>query len=339
MYLSIFDDKPNLHEIDFKIDKLINYSDINIDMLNNLIFIGPPGSGKTVKVYAFLCSLFNKKVYELRNMTFEHDNKSVTYKSSIYHIEIDTLELLTNERMFFYVFLKDYCVSRNIGLDLPKVIYIKNAEYLNKLSYLFLRKVIEKNYKTSKFIFEMSTLSGVPPAIQSRFFIIRIKVPSKDEALLCLKDYTKKKNIELDEKILLNIMSLLQKKKGFNLKNIFGFLRYYLVTGKYFKFFYDQYLEQIIDIIFDKNIKISDLNCLKDLIEDMFVNLVSSTNIFNIIFENVLDKIENNDELKFKIVEITVYHEMNMKKGNKEFIHIFNYIVDLIDCIRSNNYV
>ena len=339
MYLSIFNDKPDLNEIDFKIDKLITYTTDHIDTLNNLIFIGPQGSGKTIKIYAFLCSLFNKKVYELRNVIFEHDNKIINYKSSIYHIEIDALELLTNEKIFFYVFLNNYCTSRNIGLDLPKIIYIKNAEYLNKHSYLFLRKVIEKNYKTSKFIFEMSTFSGVPESIKSRFFIIRVKLASKEETLLCLKNYTKKNNIKIDEIILTNIISILQKKKGFNLKNVFGFLRYYLVTGKYFNFFYDQYIEQIIYIIFDKNIKISDLNNLKNLIEDMFVNLVNSANICNIIFENVLDKIKDNDELKLKILEITVYHEINMKKGNKEFIHLFNYIVDLIDCIRSNNYV
>ena len=193
MYLSFFEDKPNLDQLDFKCDILNKYSKNNVDSLNNIIFIGINGSGKTIKVYAFLCSLFNNKVYDLKNIEFEEDGKIIQYKASIYHIEIDALELLTNEKLFFNNFLKNYCVTRNIGLDLPKIIYIKNAEKLNKQSYLFLRKVIETNYKSCKFIFEMRSLSGVPESLQSRFFIVRIKMPQESEILNCLINYTTQK--------------------------------------------------------------------------------------------------------------------------------------------------
>ena len=55
MYLSFFEDKPNLDQLDFKCDILNKYSKNNVDSLNNIIFIGINGSGKTIKVYAFLC--------------------------------------------------------------------------------------------------------------------------------------------------------------------------------------------------------------------------------------------------------------------------------------------
>ena len=346
MYLSFFEDKPNLDQLDFKCDILNKYSKNNVDSLNNIIFIGINGSGKTIKVYAFLCSLFNNKVYDLKNIEFEEDGKIIQYKASIYHIEIDALELLTNEKLFFNNFLKNYCVTRNIGLDLPKIIYIKNAEKLNKISYLFLRKVIETNYKSCKFIFEMRSLSGVPESLQSRFFIVRIKMPQESEILNCLINYTTQKEKKIDVDILKNIILKSKKNAHYNLKNIFGFLRYYIVTGKYFNFFYDHSLNNIIDIIFEKNIKITHITSLKDIIEDMFVNIVNSDEIIDIIFYNVLNRINNknnNDDiennLKIDITVITAKHQNNMVKGNKEFIHILNYVLELIDYLRSNHYV
>jgi hypothetical protein len=78
----------------------------------------------------------------------------------------------------------------------------------------------------------------------------------------------------------------------------------------------------------------------------MFVNIVNSDEIIDIIFYNVLNRINNknnNDDiennLKIDITIITAKHQNNMIKGNKEFIHILNYVLELIDCLRSNHYV
>ena len=345
MYLSIFEDTPNLKEIDFFHEILYKYSVQDIDSLNNLIFYGSKGSGKTTKVYAFLCSLFNNKVYDLKSNTVDYDSKSISYKSSIYHIEIDALELLTGEKVFFTNFLKDYCSTRNIGLGLPKIIYIKNFEHLNKISYLFLRKVIENNYKTSKFIFEVSSMSGVPQSLLSRFFLIRIKLPSENEIFTCLKNYTKRKNIIIEDSIINNILTKTKKYNKYNLKHIFGFLRYYIITGKYFDFFYDQYTEKIIKIIFSKPINLKEIYSLKDIIEDMFVNLIDGSEIIYTIYDNIYERLkllnnitnELNIELNQKLIEISVKHELNIKKGNKEFIHVLNFIINIIDYIHSKN--
>jgi len=351
MYLSLFEDKPNLDEIDFKNNLLKKYSNNDIDSLNNIIFYGLYGSGKTVKVYAFLCSIFDNKVYELKNIDFEEDGKLIQYKASIYHIEIDALELLTNEKFFFQIFLKNYCTTRNIGLDLPKIIYIKNADKLHKSSYLFLRKVIEKNYKTCKFIFEMRSLSGIIESLLSRFLLVKIKMPDEDEILNCLINYTTRKEIKIDIEVLKNIITKSKKNSHHNLKNIFGFLRYYIITGRYFDFFYNQSLNNIIDIIFEKNIKMTHILLLKNIVEDMFVNIVNSDEILDILFYNVLKRIDTNNDIdndkdidedtniKIDITMITTKHQNNMIKGNKEFIHILNYILELINYLRSNSYV
>ena len=101
-----------------------------------------------------LCSLLDKRVYTLKNNQVEIEKKIFKFRSSIYHLEIDCLELVNNERIFFNNYLKGYCETRNIGLNLPKIIYFMNIEVIHKNSILFLRKLIESNYQSSKFIIE-----------------------------------------------------------------------------------------------------------------------------------------------------------------------------------------
>lgn len=341
MYLSIFDDKPNLDEIDFPNIYLKRYSSTTLDSLNNLIFSGIKGSGKTIKVYAFLCSLLNNKVYDIKTRTFEHDNKCVQYKTSIYHIEIDALELLTGERVFFNNFLKEYCKTRNIGLNLPKIIYIKNAEHLHKLSFLFLRKLIEKNYLSCRFILETSSISIIPDPLLSRFSIIRIPIPSRHEILNCLKNYLSRKEKSIEEEVLIQLIEKSKKTNSYDLKSIFGFIRYYLVTGKYFEYFYNQYQNKILDIIFNKNLNMNEVYSLKGTIEDMFVNLVNSNDLIYILNQQIFNRLDElkiqHEDLKYELNQIAVKHDLNIKQGNKEFVHVLNYIIDIIECIHTKN--
>ena len=341
MYLSIFDDKPNLDEIDFPHSYLKKYASVNLDSLNNIIFCGIKGSGKTIKVYAFLCSLLNNKVYDIKTQTFECDNKCVQYKASIYHIEIDALELLTGERVFFSNFLKEYCETRNIGLNLPKIIYIKNAEQLNKLSFLFLRKLIEKSYLSCRFIFEMTSISAVPGALLSRFFVVRISMPSQPEIETCLKNYLSRKGKYIEENVLIQLIEKSKKTNSYDLKSIFGFVRYYLVTGKYFEYFYNQYQNKILDIIFNKNLNMNEINSLKGIIEDMFVNLIDSSELISILNQQIFNKLDElkiqHDDLKIELIQTALKHDLNIKRGNKEFVHVLNYIIDIIECIHTKN--
>ena len=341
MYLSIFDDKPNLDEIDFPHSYLKKYATSHLDSLNNMIFCGIKGSGKTIKVYAFLCSLLNNKVYDIKTQTFNCDNKCVQYKASIYHIEIDALELLTGERVFFSNFLKEYCETRNIGLNLPKIIYIKNAEQLNKLSFLFLRKLIEKSYVSCRFIFEMTSVSSIPGPLLSRFFIVRIPMPSQPEIVSCLKNYLYRKGKPIEENILIQLIKKSKKTNSYDLKSIFGFVRYYLVTGKYFEYFYNQYQNKILDIIFNKNLNMNEINSLKGIIEDMFVNLIDSNELISLLNQQIFNKLDElkiqHNDLKIELIQIALKHDLNIKRGNKEFVHVLNYIIDTIECIHTKN--
>jgi DNA polymerase III delta prime subunit len=206
MNISFFDDKPTLNELDFKIPILDNLSNVNINEIVNMMFYGIPSCGKSTKIYALLASIFNKSVYDLKNITFEEDRKIMIYKASIYHIEVNPLTLGSNEKLFINSFLKSYTESRNIGLDIPKIILIKNADSLSKQSQMSLRKIIEKTSLTAKFIFEVSNLSNIQEPIISRFLLIRVKMPSLNDIITCLKNFSIKKNIVINDIIINEII-------------------------------------------------------------------------------------------------------------------------------------
>ena len=201
MNISFFDDKPTLDDLDFKIDflKNIRKDEFVVDNLINMLFYGIPTCGKTTKIYAFLAYILDKKVYDLKNIEYEEDRKTMIYKASIYHIEINPLTLASNEKLFIHSFLKSYVQTKNIGLNIPKIVLIKNADMLSNVSKMALRKIIEKTSITAKFILEVSNLSNIPSPILSRFMLIRVSMPKIEDIKLCLKNYSNRKNIIIED--------------------------------------------------------------------------------------------------------------------------------------------
>jgi hypothetical protein len=62
-----------------------------------------------------------------------------------------------------------------------------------------LRKIIEQNSYTSKFIFELINLTNFSKPLLSRFLQLRIKAPTFDEIKGCIINYSLRKNINISE--------------------------------------------------------------------------------------------------------------------------------------------
>jgi DNA polymerase III delta prime subunit len=336
MNISFFDEKPLLSELDFKLNILELYAKNNIDDLNNMIFYGLQGTGKTTKIYAFLATIFNKKVYDLKNNIFEEDRKIMPYKSSAYHIEINPINLGSNEKLFVQSFLKSYVETKNIGLNIPKVIVIKNAHLLLKQTQLSLRRIIEKNSVTSKFIFELTNLSNFAAPLISRCLLIKNHMPLIDDIKKCMLNYSIKKNIDISETIIDEIINDSNKINiTFNMKKIFGHYRYYVVTNKKFKFLYYDSFYEILNYMNNKRISFINLQKIRDIINELYINLVPMDELLNFIFNNIYSIHKDNLDLIYKLLELTVKCDYNMKNGNKDCLHLESYIISIIDLIQN----
>jgi DNA polymerase III delta prime subunit len=335
--ISFFEEKPNMDQLDFKIPLLENLKNYNLDEITNLLFYGPKSSGKTTKIYAFLASLFNKSVYDLKNITYEDDKKILNYKSSIYHVEINASNLGSNEKLFIQSFLRYYVETRNIGLDIPKIILIKNANLLSKQSQLSLRRIIEKNFNTAKFIFEINDISNFSEPLLSRFLLIRVPLPKLDDIKLCLINFSKRQNINISENEITDIVNESNKiNTSIDLKKIFGFYRYYIVTNKKFKFIYYDKFYEILEYIYSKKISFVTLLKIRDLVNEMYISLVPLNELIFFLFNNLLKKYSTNDKFIEDLLKITISSDIYLKKGNKECIHAEHYIVSIINLLQNS---
>ena len=175
MNLTFCEKKPTLEDLDFKNIHLLKLSKIDIDGLPNLLIYGSKSCGKTTICNAFFATLFDTKFYDMKNMNIELDRKIFNYKMSCYHLEFCAKELGSNDKIFIHDFIKSFIETRNIGLDIPKIVIIRNASCLSSLAQMSLRRIIETNYCTSRFVFEIEQLSSFQEPLQSRCLKINIK--------------------------------------------------------------------------------------------------------------------------------------------------------------------
>ena len=336
MNISFFEDKPLVEDLDFKNEFIEKISKWKPDELINLLIYGGNANGKTTQIYALLASIFDKKVYDLKNIIFEENRKVMNYKSSIYHIEIDPLQLGSNDRFFIQSFLKLYTETRNIGLDIPKIVLFKNANLLSKYAQMQLRKIIETSSFTSRFIFEVASVSEFSIPLTSRCLMIKIKNPKIDELTSCIKNFCLKKGYNIDEKIINEIINDSNKiMTTLNLKKVFGFLKYYLLTNKRFNLLYYDIFYEILNFINAKKISFVTLQKIRDYINDMYINLISMNELLFFIYNEMSNHYKNNNFFQIKLLEITILCDNRLKKGNKDCLHLELYIVSIIDLIQN----
>ena len=335
MNISLFDLKPTMDDLDIKSNFLNNLKNIKFENLLNLVIYGIPGTGKTTQIYAFLASMLDTKVYDLKNIYFEDDKKIIVYKSSIYHIEIDSISLGSNEKIFMQGFLKSYIETKNIGLGINKLILIKNAHLLSKQTQLSLRKTLESSMSTARFIFEVSHLSNFAQCLLSRCFLIRIPVPKIQEVKLCIINYSKKINLKINDSEIDEIISASSKFDDYiNLKKVFGFYRYSMFTKKKFSFLYYEKFDEIINYITNKKISFVTLQKIRDIVNELYINLIPMTELLFYLFNKIFE-FNKTDDFRHKLIDLTSKCDTLLNNGNKDCLHLEYYIVSIIDIINN----
>ncbi len=333
---SFIETQPFLNELDFKSELLENLvKNNNIFELPNLFFYGMNGSGKSIKVYAFLASLLNsKEIYDIRTKIYEEDRKEIFYRYSPYHIEFSPLDLASYENIFFHGFLKEYIQTLNIGLQIPKIVYIKNAENLSFNSQAALRRMMEKSNDTCRFIFECNNVSGLIEPLRSRCLLIRIPFPQIDDIKNSLKNISINnfnKNITDDE---INKCIELSKNFNFNLKHINGIFRCYLITGEWVKLSYIDKIEELCNYIDNfKLITNNDIEKIRDIVNELYIQLVPANEIMNFIFKRIIQKYKNNSEFCYLFIDMYAKQNINMELGNKKSLHIESFVLNCLNIL------
>jgi len=337
MEFPIFDYRPNLDELDFHYKRFNYLKNLTIYDMPNLLFYGPPTSGKSTVIYAFIASLMDKRVYDIKTNSIEEDKKIIYYRSSIYHIEFNCYEIATHDKTFIQCFLKSYIQTKNIGLDIPKIVYIKNANLLSKQSQLSFRRMIEMYSLTCRFIFEIQSYSSIYESLTSRCLTFRVPLPSTESILNYLMNHNKSNNVDVDNmdnhtKEINYIITTYPQ----DLKKIFGTYYYYINSKERFIFYYYEQLDEIYNIIEFQKMSNSNVDKIREIIYELYILLVPVHECIMYLFNKICNEHtfnKKNDFIFQKIMDIVIQTNNGLKKGNKDFFHFEYFIIGVYNVL------
>ena len=121
------------------------------------------------------------------------------------------------------------------------------------------------------------------------------------------------------------------------MKKIFGFYRYFLITKQNFKYEYYDKFDEIFNFIVGKKFFFSSMQKIRDIINEMYINTVPMHELLLFLNNKLLDYYKNNQDLIFKIIEISTECDLLLKTGNKECLHLEYFIVSILDFLSETN--
>ncbi len=118
-----------------------------------------------------------------------------------------------------------------------------------------------------------------------------------------------------------------------NLKKIFGFYRYYISTNNKLILHYYNDFNEIYDLMNNKKISFISFQKIRDIVNDMYINLIPMNELMIFIFEKFSNQFKDNNKLLDILLKLTIKCDINLKKGNKECMHLEYYIISIIDLL------
>jgi hypothetical protein len=107
------------------------------------------------------------------------------------------------------------------------------------------------------------------------------------------------------------------------------------LTKNNFKFLYYDYFEEIINLMNNKKISFISLQKIRELVNEMYINLIPMDELLLYIFNKFINKFIDNNELSELFFKETLKVDYQIKKGNKECLHIEYYIISIIEMLHQ----
>jgi replication factor C subunit 3/5 len=319
------------------------YDRLNMMSLDNsiphVIFHGPPGAGKKTMINIFLKMIYGDSIQKLYTTSYNiagsgNRTKKESVQNSDHHIIINPTG--TNfDRYLVHEIVKRYAGSNNIELTQDpnskfKTIQISNLDKLSHSAQTSLRRMIEVNASTCRFIMWCDNLSNVIGPLKSRCVCIRIPRPNPGDLFSYLVYLSLKKNKSPPMKPLIDIV----KYSECNIKTAVWCLQLYLL-GYDYKTNYNDAINTIIRMINSCDLK--KIEDIRDIFFNIWITNYEGVKIVKDIIKNVLKSDEMTEECKLNIIIKTSELEYNMLRGRREIIHFDALITQIMKIIKDHN--
>jgi replication factor C subunit 3/5 len=304
----------------------------------HIIFYGPPGSGKKTMTSVFLHMLYGDSVNKLYNNKYNitgsgNKVREEIIKSSNHHIIINPTD--TNfDRYIIHDVIKSYAKAKTIAhVTDPnskfKTIQISNLEKLSHSAQTSLRRMIEVNARTCRFIMWCENIDNVIDPLKSRCVCIRVPRPSNHRifAYLVYIALLKKNNPKL-----IDVHNITVRAQG-NIKKALWCLQLYIIGCDY-DTSYEISIDRLVNLILNCDIK--KIEVIRDIFFNIMITNISGITVIKDISYKLLkcDMLTKNCKINIaiKVSEI----DYNMIRGRRTIIHFDTFIIHVMNIIQKS---
>ena len=294
----------------------------NKDTISNLIFYGMNNSGKRTLISALINHLANKDISDMRKIRKEtikiSNNKvEIEFIETPWHYEINLYEYGHYDKYIITEFFKYIMSFKNINLNF-KLVVLHHFDKITKVAQLALRRIIEKSYKTGRFILCCENICSIDSPLLSRFVHIRVPQPKICE----IRDFIKIKTVNISDENIEKILS--SAKRSIHETNLL--LEYYNETGEIntdIILSEEQILKVFLIEIEKRNLQ--SIITIRDLAYKYLLLNLKPAEIFRMLYRHYITS-NIKDDIKKKIIIIA--SEIDAKLSNIEYdIFILEYFV------------
>jgi replication factor C subunit 2/4 len=285
--------------------------------LPNLLFYGPPGSGKTSAILALGYELFGPNLMNERILELNASDER----------GIDTV------REKIISFAKESIGNGDPNFPSPpyKIIILDEADSITLDAQSALRKVIETSSYITRFCFTCNYIEKIIDPIISRCVKFRFKPIDKESMVYRLKQIANKEKLKLSDECFDKIFQisegdarrsimLLQ-----NVKYLYKFKK--IITIKDLDELVGSSSIEDLEVIWEKtrNSQISDLIELSKYIKSQSINI---SELLHFIKEKIMS-LKIKDEVKSKLITIIANTESKLLERGDEFINVLYVLSEI----------
>ncbi len=266
----------------------------------NLLFAGPPGTGKTTTALALARDLFGE--------TWRHN----------------FLELNASDERGIDVVrgkIKDFARTKPIDADF-KIIFLDEADALTQDAQQALRRTMEKYANITRFILSCNYSSKIIPPIQSRCAVFRFKPLPEDAVKSLLMKIAEKEGIEVEDEALKALIDLSEgdMRKAINILQSLAILHKKIDENAVYELaasLKPKEVEEIIRLAMDGKFTES----REKLLHLMVQRGMSGSDVIR-DFHAVVRNMDIDDKLKIKLIDKLAEYEFRISEGANEDVQI-----------------